>query len=172
MHALHAVTGLPFGGTLSFAQFDRIQQVLLPWWMRKWVVIPFVLYASIFGDREWQVVFGNPVVWMAGLFVGAVILLVMWGLVRFARRRAWKQVVALNGAISGSAGVEGIDWNTALTQARFPWTKFIKLRKRSDLVLLYYLPRCALYFPRAFFGSEEAWTAFGALADAQLARSS
>ena len=62
MHAVHAGVGLSFGGTLSFAQFDRIQQVLLPWWMRKWVVIPFVMYATVFGDREWQVVFDDPVV--------------------------------------------------------------------------------------------------------------
>lgn len=169
MHAVHADAGLCFGGTLSFAQFDRIQQVLLPWWMRKWVVIPFVMYATVFGDREWQVVFDDPVVWMAGLFVGTVILLVMWGLVRFTRRRTWKRVVALNGAISGSAGPDGIDWNTELTQARMPWTKFIKLRKRPDLLLLYYMPGCALYFPRAFFGSDEAWAAFCALAEAQPA---
>lgn len=170
MHDFHDDTGPAFGGTLSFAQFDRIQQVLLPWWMRKWVVIPFVLYASIFGDRGWATVLSNPVMQVVGLCVGTTILLLMWGLVRFARRRVWKRVVALNGAISGSAGADGVEWNTALTQARFPWAKFIKLRKRPDLLLLYYMPRCALYFPRAFFGSEEAWRTFCALASAQLAR--
>jgi hypothetical protein len=170
MHGLHAIAPVCFGGTLSFAQFDRIQQVLLPWWMRKWVVIPFVLYASIFNDREWAVVLSDPVVPIAGLFVAAVILLLMSGLIRFVRRRAWKQVVALNGAISGSLAADGIHWNTELTRACFPWTKFIKLRKRPDLLLLYYMPRCALYFPRAFFDSEEAWQTFGVLAAAHLAR--
>jgi hypothetical protein len=34
--------------------------------------------------------------------------------------------------------------------------------------LLYYSPRCALYFPREFFGSDVQWTAFRALVDSKL----
>lgn len=162
--------GISFGGALSFAQFERIQRGLLPWWMRTWIVVPFVVYAFAFNGRSIADIVDQPIVTMLCLALAMGVLLLIWGLLRFSRRRAWKRAVALNGSVAGSAGAEGISWNTELTQTRFPWTKVTKLRKCPDLVLLFYAPRCALYFPREFFASEEAWHAFGALAAAQLAR--
>jgi hypothetical protein len=151
---------IPFGGALTFRRFDGLQKAMLPWWLRAYVTVPCVIYLFVFNE---------PDVTFMNILLALAVLLLLWGMTHFGRRRAWKQVVGLQGDIAGGVGEDGVRWDTNISKASFPWTKFIKLRERPGMLLLYYAPRCALYFPRDFFGSEEHWTAFRALAARKLA---
>jgi hypothetical protein len=162
--------GIPFGGPLSLSAYDRLQKAMLPLWMRKWVVVPFILYCFVVNGRSLDDLVNMPVVTMLCLALAMAVLLLTWGGVRFYRRRGWKQAVGLIGQIVGSADEEGVCWNTAHSKSRFPWAKFTKLRKRPDILLLYVTPRAVLYFPHEFFGSDEDFAAFAALATQKLAR--
>jgi hypothetical protein len=168
MHGMGSPSDIAFGGALSFRRFASVQKALLPWWMRAYVVVPCVVYLLVINGHEWRDMAINPFGTLIDLFWAVAVLMLGWGIVHVGRRRAWKQVVRLHGDITGSADREAVRWKTSLSEATFAWEKFIKLRRRPDMLLLYYSPRCALYFPREFFGSEEAWTAFGALAAGKL----
>jgi hypothetical protein len=74
----------------------------------------------------------------------------------------------LHGAVTGYACAEHIVWRTQFADSAYQWQKFIRVRSSPDLILLYYSARCALYFPREFFSSDDQWAAFRALVDGKL----
>jgi hypothetical protein len=161
--------GVPFSGTLSHARFVEIQRALTPWWGRLYMTW-FILFALdlYFSERGILDNLGDPAeVLTAAIFSSAGILF-LWGLTRFIWRRSWRKTLTLHGDVTGRAGAEYIEWRTQLADSAYHWQKFTRARSAPHLLLLYYSPRCALYFPREFFDSDDQWAAFRALVDSKL----
>nr|WP_267877712.1 YcxB family protein [Duganella guangzhouensis] len=74
------------------------------------------------------------------------------------RARQWRQLQASDQhQITGNISEQGLEWNTPMTSTRLPWQKIIKVRQHPDMLLLFYSANCALYLPKSFFASEQAW---------------
>ncbi|MDC6169708.1 YcxB family protein [Paucibacter sp. XJ19-41] len=148
-----------FSGTIDARQFSRVQSALLPVWSRWYVFAPTCLLAFLALGIGWGEAFANPVraipdlVWGLGVFVAC--LLLTW----YGRRRAWQNYVRLHGSISGQVSQQGIEWKTEASNTVLPWEKLLGFRMSSDLVLVFYAPRCAFFLPRSFFASTQEWTA-------------
>jgi hypothetical protein len=161
--------GVPFSGSLSHARFVEIQRAMTPWWGRLYMTWLFlsVLQFSL-GERGFLDTLGDPVELLSVFIFSTAGILFLWALTRFVWRRSWRRNMALLGDVTGLAGAEHILWRTQLADSQFQWRKFTRARTTPELLLLHYSPRCALYFPREFFASDEQWTAFRALVDSKL----
>jgi hypothetical protein len=161
--------GVPFTGSLSYPRFVDVQRALTPRWASP-VVTWFsllVLY-FIFSDPYFLDTLGDPVELLSAAIFCAVGVLILHGLTRFIWRRNWRKSMLVHGDVTGCVSAEHIAWRTELADSTLQWNKFIRARSAPDLLLLFYSSRCALYFPREFFGSDEDWAAFRALVDTKL----
>ena len=153
---------IPFGGTVTRAEFARIQTLLLPAWARWYVMylcLGVILLATSLPHATW-----SGLATTALFAVGFVVAMALF--TKRTQARTWKRVVALNGRVHGAIGPAGLEWNTANAQSRLEWARIAKIAHGRDLTLAFYAPRCAFFFPRSFFESEQAWHAFNAAIDA------
>lgn len=159
---------IKFRGLATFRQFTAIQNALLPWWARWYVAVVnvLILYFAFADDPMARI--SSPIGIVATLIAIAFMAIAVWGMVEFSRRRAWRSLSKLNGPVSGRVFEGGIDWNTELSATQLPWKKFTRVRELPDLILVHYSPRCALYFPKNFFASDERWDKFRSLLAARL----
>ena len=155
-----------FAGTLTRAEFGRVQSMLLPAWARWYVISPIAAIGAFFSVES--------IVKPSGL--GFHLLLTILALIgigwtmRDVRTRAWKQFVDVGGRVRGTVAADGIEWNTSMSTTRCEWAKVTRVARADGLTLAFYTPRCAFYFPRSFFDSDQAWTAFSAEIDARTRR--
>ncbi len=166
MNQVSTATPVTFAGTLTRAEFGRVQSMLLPAWARWYVIFPLLAVGLFFfsGSREEA---ANPSLQL--LSTALILIGAAWAM-RYTRTRAWNQLVRLHGRVSGTLTSDGIDWHTSMSTTRFEWAKVIRIARADGLTLAFYTPRCAFYFPRSFFESEEAWAAFNAVIDARTQR--
>ena len=152
---------IAFAGTVTRREFERIQSRLLPTWARWYVLYPaaaVVFFAvTLPGARLSELV--GDLVFVALFPIGMTMF------TRRVRARAWKEAVRLNGRVHGAITPEGIEWNTERTASRFEWARIERVTRAADLVLAFYAPRCAFFFPRSFFASTAEWTAFNRAID-------
>lgn len=146
-----------FAGTVTREEFGRIQSRLLPVWARWYAIYPVL--AVVF------VACTVPGAHKVSELVTDVLFMAMFGVAmafvtRRARTRAWRQVVRLGGRVHGAITPAGIEWNTERTTARYEWAQILRIDQTTGLTLAFFQPRGAFYFPRSFFGSDAAWTAF------------
>jgi hypothetical protein len=161
--------GVPFSGSLSHARFVEIQRALTPWWGRlymTWLVLLFC--QAYFGGRGFLETLSDPEDVITYAIVSTAGIAFLWVLTRVVWRRAWQKGQQLHGAVAGNANSEGILWSTEVANSQYHWQKFIRARSTPNLLLLHYSARCALYFPREFFASDDQWAAFRALVDSRL----
>ncbi len=146
----------PFSGTVTLPEFERIQTQLTPAWARRGVlhaVMAVALATVALVDRSLPELLA-----FALLFAAFVALRRVFA--RRAHERAWKRAVQLGGRMHGDISAQGILWNTERSSTRFEWANVLRLDQAEGLTLAYYTPRCAFFFPRSFFESDAAWTAF------------
>ena len=161
---------IPFAGTISRRAFTRVQSLLLPWWARWYVFVPCVLFVFLSTGVGWSKAIASPVSAVPDLLLAGLVLAASAGITMYGRARAWRNAVSLTGRVSGAATTEGIEWNTANTSAKFVWEKLVRVREDGNLTLVFYAPRCAFYFPREFFNSEQAWSSFNEVLRMRLPR--
>jgi hypothetical protein len=161
--------GVPFSGALSHVRFVAIQRAMTPWWGRLYMTwLTLCALQFYFSDRDFLDTLGDPVEALSTAILSTAGVLFLWVLTRFVWRRAWRKSMALHGGVTGRADAEHIQWRTQFANSEYQWNKFIRARSGPDLLLLHYSARCALYFPREFFASDEDWAAFRALVDSKL----
>ena len=156
-------TEIMFQGDLTFAQFALIQKSMLPWWASYYISFPFLLYWILLKDRDWNTFTSHPYSVLPDAIFLIILLVGMPVLNMYFRRNAWRDSVKLNGPINGKINDFGIEWHTAHAVNNFPWEKFLKVREVPSLILIYYSPRCALYFPKTFFINDTDWELFRSL---------
>jgi hypothetical protein len=149
-----------FAGTLKESQFDRVQKALLPIWMRWYVFVPSVLICFVQIGAGWEHVWQEPLRAVPDLLWSLPVLAACAVIIKIGRRRAWKNYQRFHGAVSGHLGSDGLEWKTEATTTSLPWVKTTGHRVSRDLALLYYAPRCAFFFPREFFLSDQDWSLF------------
>ena len=150
---------VPFAGTLEESQFARVQQALLPRWMRWYVFVPSCLILFVQLGAGWETVWQEPLRAVPDLLWSLPVLVACAVIVKLGRRRAWKNYLRLHGSVSGQVGADGLQWKTETSTTSLPWAKITGHRVLEDLALLYYAPRCAFFLPRTFFASEQEWLA-------------
>lgn len=159
----------PYKGTITREQFSLVQRMLLPWWgtMRLttlWIVIGALVFAV--GDH---IVTGTLLLEaLSSLFWATAMIVYVWGLTTYVRHRQWRRVNATQQDITGNLGKAGIEWNTPMITAKFPWSKIVKIRQHPEMLLIFYSSNCAFYVPKHFFATETAWSEANALALRQL----
>ncbi len=148
---------IPFAGSVTLAEFGRVQQRLLPAWARWQVLYPAlaVIFLAVRLPEAHKVSDLVTDVLLVALFAVAVTFST-----RRARARSWRQVVRLHGRVHGAISPAGIDWNTERSTAHYEWAQILRVDQTRDLTLAFFMPRGAFYFPRSFFESDAAWTAF------------
>jgi hypothetical protein len=160
MNCPDATVTIPFSGSPSKQAFLRVQSLLLPAWARWYVFAPGVLYLFVSFGVGWTAAISTPTSALPDLFLTVLFLLASAAITRYLRIKTWRNTMALVGNIHGVITDTGIEWITAHTTSKFEWDKFIKARQETDLSLVFYAERCALYFPRSFFASEQEWQQF------------
>lgn len=108
----------------------------------------------------WSVALSSPAEAIWDLLFAGFMVIAIWAATFYLHTRAWKAQDALHGEITGTVGEQGIAWSTATTSSQFPWEKILKSKQLPDMTLAFYTPRCAFYFPRDFFASDEDWRQF------------
>ena len=141
------------------SQFNLVQSALLPHWARWYVFAPTCILMFLATGSGWRTVLTEPSRILPDLAWGFGVLAAGWLLTRFLRRRAWKNYVRLHNSVSGRVGPHGVEWKTEITSSVLPWEKLLGFRTSKDLVLIFYSPRCAFFFPRGFFADEQEWSA-------------
>ncbi len=159
-------TNLPiaFGGVVTRPEFVRVQSLLLPAWARWYVIYP-VLGVIFFGTSLPGATAQSAT---SDVLFALIFVIGMTLFTRRVRTRTWKQVVRLGGRVHGAITQDGIEWNTDNTASRFEWAKIMKVAHGKDLTLAFHAPRAAFFFPRTFFESDQAWSAFNAEIDARV----
>jgi hypothetical protein len=159
---------IAFRGELTQRDFHRVQRSLLPLWARAYVFVPacVVLFISI--GVGWQKVFAQPFAALPDMLFAFLVFLASAAILHFGGRKQWQANARLHGQVNGQLTSEGLEWNTSTTKGTFPWSKLTHFSESTDLVLVFYAPRCAFYFPKTFFATEDAWHAFKELLAAHL----
>jgi len=155
-----AHTETPFRGQTSWPQFRQVQSALLPWWARPYVTAAAMTYLMVSLGVGWSAALSSPAEAVWDLLFAGFTVIAIWAGTFYLHSRAWKAHNALHGDITGTVGEKGIEWSTAITSSSFPWEKILKFKQLPDMTLAFYSSRCALYFPRSFFSSEEDWRHF------------
>jgi len=150
----------PFRGRTSWPQFRQVQGALLPWWAKPYVTAACMAFLMVSLGTGWGVALSSPVKAIPDLLVIGFLLVFIWAATFYLHTRAWKAQDALHGEITGTVGEQGIEWATATTTSKFSWEKILKYKQLPDMTLAFYSPRCAFYFPRDFFVSDENWRQF------------
>lgn len=156
---------IPFNGTLNRQQFLLLQQIMLPWWGTMTVTTAATLaVACVFAIVEYKVN-GAPLLDSLSAFAwAAVLLLYVWALTAYARRRQWRNIQAAQQEIAGSIGNDSLQWNTQLSKSTLPWPQAKQIRQHPQMLLVYYSDTCAFYWPKDFFDTELAWNEANAIA--------
>lgn len=149
-----------FGGQLSRDEFSRVQALMMPRWTRWYLVVPGAICLFVSTGAGWQAIWNHPAAATPDLVLAAAVLAAVAAITSFGRRKRWRETTRLTGHISGSLTEAGIEWNTDVSSSRLSWTKLLNVRKAQDLVLVFYSPRCAFYFPRSFFETADSWAKF------------
>jgi hypothetical protein len=168
MQDCRQVAGVHFGGTVTCKRFNEVQQALLPWWSRPYVIFPALVFLLIGVDRSWSQIVGDPVATLVSVVWAVLLMLALRVMTAIGWRRSWRKIVELHGRVSGVVSDSEVRWVTGIGSATLSWNQILKARERPGVVLLFYSPRCALYFPREFFETEGEWSAFRALVAAKL----
>lgn len=161
---------IPFRGELTQRQFSQVQSLLLPWWARAYVVVPVCVFVFVSIGAGWSSVLENPLSVVEDFLFALVVLFASALITWYGRKRAWLASAKLHGQVHGQVSAAGLDWNTDVTTTRLAWDKLIGFKEAGSLVLVYYAPRCAFYFPRCFFADEQAWHSFRELLVLHLAK--
>jgi hypothetical protein len=137
-----------FRGELTRQQFSQVQSLLLPLWARAYVVVPMCVLLFISIGVGWPAVLANPLAVFPDLLFALLVLLASALILWFGRRKAWQANARLHGEIHGQLTAEGLEWNTSITKANFPWSKLLAFKESGDLVLVLYAPRVRSTFRR------------------------
>jgi hypothetical protein len=159
---------ITFSGSVSREEFSRVNSLLLPRWMRWYFFVPCVVYLFVSIGVGWTAALHHPLAAAPDLAVAALVLAAAAAITIYLRSKNWRSVTSLTGKVHGAATVSGIEWNTDNTSARFAWEKLVKVRRARDLTLVFFAPRCAFYFPRSFFESDDSWKQFNDVLDANV----
>jgi YcxB-like protein len=157
-----------FRGMLTKKQFSTMQKALLPKWARWYVILPGYFYVFLFSTYDWRTLLKHPLWAVPDLLIAVVGLMCTWGLIVYLSGRAWKTTTNLQGEIHGQVNESGIEWNTAISSSKFPWAKLLRVKETEQMLLVLYTPRCAFYFPRNFFASDDEWLALKNLLASRL----
>ena len=147
----------PFAGTVTHAEFARIQHRMQPVWARWYVLYPVlaaIFLACTLPGANLVVQVTIDAVLLA-IFAAAIVVAT-----RRARARAWRQAMRLGGRVHGAISPAGIEWNTERSSARYEWAQIARIDQGEGLTLAFFQSRGAFYFPRSFFASDAAWAAF------------
>jgi hypothetical protein len=148
-----SITSIPFKGMLTGTEFARMQRLVAPWWASPLMTGLWILFACVYFEG-----------WIAGVLVALPVIILLYAAVALVSRVQGRRVAKLQQEINGTIGDAGVGWNTAMTTANFPWQKIVKVRKHTDVLLLFYSSRCAFYMPKRFFSTDSAWQDACALA--------
>jgi hypothetical protein len=148
-----SATSISFRGTLTGAEFARVQRLMVPWWTSPQMTSLWILSSCVYFEG-----------WIAGALVALPVIILLQVAVALISRVQGRRVAALQQEIDGTIGDGGVGWNTAMTTANFPWAKILRVKEHPDVLLLFYSGRCAFYMPKRFFSSDSAWQDACALA--------
>ena len=149
---------VPFAGRVTESEFSRVQSALMPAWYR-WYFLALAWLLLFFSMRPGLAkVMAEPALALPGLIWGVGVLVVCACITRFLHWRGWKQYMQVHGSVSGQIGPQGITWKTESIIDVLEWEKALGFRARKDLFLVLYTPRCAFFFPRSFFATEQDWS--------------
>ena len=160
--AAHAdAAPVPFGGTLTFKRFLALHDALRPRWAHPLVTVACVAWLLIRwnGVVDWDDP-DAPARLTVNTLLACIVGLALWAGIRRLPRRHWRRMPDLHGAATGTAGADGVRWQTATVESRYSWDRIARAREADGMVLLVCAPRGALYFPREFFTDEASWNAF------------
>lgn len=144
---------IPFRGMVTAAEFARIQRLVTPWWASWPITALLILLTCVYLEG-----------WIVGILLAVPITVAVCGFVVLIGRLQGRRHAALQQEISGVISDVGVGWNTTMTTANYPWSKIVKIRQHSDMLLLFYSGRCAFYMPKHFFATEATWDDAFALA--------
>ncbi len=147
-HIHNSFAPITFAGTISKRDFSRVQSMLLPSWVRWYVLIPCVLYVFVSAGVGWSKAISDPASSLPDLILSGVVLLACAAIAKYGRIRAWRNTVSLVGKVHGAATERGIEWVTMNTTSTFEWEKFVKARwQEANLSLVFSILRVVLSFP-------------------------
>lgn len=165
---MNTFNAVQFSGSISREAFFRVQTLLLLIWVRWYVFSACIVYFFVRFGVGWTEVISSPMNALPDLILAALVLLASNLIVWFGRNKAWRNTIAMSGRVFGVVTESGIDWNTSNTVSKFEWLKFVKVRLERNLTMLFYSERCALYFPKSFFESEQEWLQFDSLVSSRV----
>ncbi len=151
---------VPFSGSLTEAQFFRMQELASPFNFRRIGYAILVLFAFALAAGGYRSVLTEPLQHLAPLIFFPTVALTFIIGIPWAIRRQWRRSPILGATITGEIDEAGVQWNSPFVAARYPWEQIQKAINADDMVVLYIAAFSVLYFPRQFFGDEASWQAF------------
>ncbi len=149
-----------FGGRYTYAQVRAargpVSGLRKPFfWMG--IVVLLVLGAGLLPVLMAPGPDGKRPLWPVAVPAAVALLYVVR---RISDRRAFETSKGKDEEVRGSADARGLELRSAGATMRTEWSGFVKVLASKDTVLLYNSDRSAVFFPRAFFASDEDWTSF------------
>jgi hypothetical protein len=153
-----------FRGTITRDQFTLVHRLMTPWWgtvksTPLWIFVFMLISNLTIRDGADSIL----TTFIASLLLAVPLTMLAWLIALLGRHRQWHRLSVDQREITGTIGEAGLEWNTPVTTATYPWSKIVKIRQHPDMLLIYYSARCAFYLPKNFFTSEADWNKANAL---------
>lgn len=153
---------LPFHGQLTREEFERINRVMQPLWMRWWMLVLGILLTGVILSTSIDRALPLSVVF--ALLFGGVQFLVFRKLVR----SAWEKTASVRKPLSGVVTEDGISYglDDGSSSAKYGWKDLVKVKIRDDFALLFIGPGLSFILMSRFFASSDDWTRFKEMVNA------
>ena len=157
-----------FKGDTTTELFFRVQKGLLPSWNTPYTFLAVFFLLFVVMGQDWSSPTFDAAEMISSLPFFLFISAFYVGLIWFARKSAWRKTVELHGPVHGKLDNAGIEWHTSHTVTKYKWSELKKKKILPGLILVFYTPRCAFYFPREFLSSDEQWAALESFVESKI----
>lgn len=145
-----------FQGSITYKEYVKLQSLLLSKWNKTYFVFPLTALLLTFffseqGELSSVVTFAREYFSWLAIFIAPLAIMI------FMRKRTWKNMIEIQGEVSGELNDLGIVWKTSHSLHEYTWKEILRVKHTDDMFVLFYSKRCAFFFPRSFFKAESEW---------------
>ena len=145
-----------FQGSITYKEYVKLQSLLLSKWNKTYIVFPVgALILTFFFSEQGELsslgAFAKEYFSWLAIFIPPLAIMI------FMRKRTWKNMIEIQGEVSGELNDLGIIWKTSHSLHEYTWKEILRVKHTDDMFVLFYSRRCAFFFPRSFFKTESEW---------------
>lgn len=145
-----------FQGLITYREYVKLQSLLLAKWNKTYIVFPVgaLLLTFFFSEQEELSSLSR---FAKEYFSWLAIFIVPLAIMMYMRKRTWRNMIEIQGDVSGELNSVGIIWKTSHGLHEYTWEEILRVKHTNEMFVLFYSKNYAFYFPRSFFKTDFEW---------------